>query len=185
LRSFRAGAISTIGVALTLLGASASKAADNPVLRSVLTLCRANHSRATEVLAAADRDGWKSMPGGANSWVEHRWKVIEGKGQMLGVMRMPMALADGTKAMAHQCQVNGYLSADLLPSLRALMGHPPTDNGPGSIIADWFFTERNGKREFLPNDAATAAAVKTGPVECVMVSKAGYVAYIEIVAAKP
>jgi hypothetical protein len=178
----RAGAVRTALVALALLAAPAASAADHPLLATVLGLCQPDHSRPTEVAAAAKRSGWtEAMTLGAGGAT--LMKDIDGGSQMLILSAKPITLADGAPAVFNACQASGDVSGgDLLASVRALMGHDPqVASGPRATT--WLFTERDGQRRFLPDGsmAAVAAAVKRGPVVIVRVPPSGrYVEYNEI-----
>jgi hypothetical protein len=117
--------------------------------------------------------------------VQARTKRIDGKPRNLFVFTMPLPLGGGAKAVLHACQVGSSAPiGDLKASVRAALGRGPTDDSATS--AEWIFTERNGRRTFLPDGSAAAmsAALKTGPVEIVHVPADGlFVMYNEVVRA--
>lgn len=111
-----------------------------------------------------------------------RTKVIDGQPRNLFVFTMPYP---GAKAIVHVCQVGSSAPVgDLAASVRAALGRGPTVDSDNS--AEWIFTERDGRRAFLPNESteAMSVALQTGPVEIVHVPSNGlWVMYNEVVAA--
>jgi len=182
--TFRSGVLGVATFALAHATAASGQVAEHPFLATALTFCRANHSRAAGVLAAADGAGWRTAPM-TMAGMQMRAKVIDGKRQTLIVMTMPIALGGGVNVVAHLCQVGGSAPiGDVQASVRAFMGgRAPI--GSGNFV-EWYFTERDGRREFLPDDspATMATALKVGPITAVHVPSLGtYVMYNEIVAA--
>lgn len=182
----RSGAAGALAVALALSSVAAAQVAEPSILTSAVTLCRANHSRAAEVLAAADSAGWRVFPVPAMGGMamQGRTKLIDGKPQTLAVFSLPLASDGGAQAVVHACQVNASAPvADLKMAVQGLMGgRAPIDSGN---FVEWIFTERDGRRAFLPDDAPATmtAALKTGPVWILHVPSHGLtVMYNEVVA---
>ena len=167
---------------LMLLAAPAASAADHPLLTTVVSLCRPNHSRPAEVAAAAKSSGWtEAMAVGAGGAT--LIKSVDGGSQILILSAKPITLADGAPAVFNACQASGDVSdGTLLASVRAFMGRDPqVSSGPRA--ASWLFTEHDGQRRFLPDGSLTAvaAALKSGPVVIARVPPSGrYVEYNEI-----
>jgi hypothetical protein len=161
--------------------ALAAPADQPPLLRAVLALCGANRSRPDAVAASAKSAGWTGAMGVGQGSRTIMTKNVDGGMQVLTFFAREITLRTGDDAVFYACQVSGDGSG-FAEAVRALMGRGP-QLASGPYASEWLFTDRDGRRTFLPDESpgSVAKAIKTAPVDIIRVPPGGgYVEFNEI-----